>query len=230
MRIIDKNNDYYDYLTDPTDTCVFDRRGSIVWGKLEFARRYLEDQYTFNRDNKYRFLLLQNGATFWLILATMLNTDYYKMDYTLELLDTWKDYNKPNALMQIKTVHFNNEYQFYDYKLKDYRYEDIKKAVPTLRSFIMTNDCKYTNYIKVWKWFDFEDGKNQTHERPYFPILRATGIPTVIDPDSMFNAIEEYFSIEKTASESTVAKGTTNKDKIVNHGFDVKTSFRGKVK
>ena len=30
----------------------------------------------------------------------------------------------------------------------------------------------------------------------------------------------------KTASETTEAKGTTNEDKVVMHGFDVKTSFR----
>ena len=30
MRIIDKLRDYYDYLQDPTDTLVFDRRNSYV--------------------------------------------------------------------------------------------------------------------------------------------------------------------------------------------------------
>ena len=32
--------------------------------------------------------------------------------------------------------------------------------------------------------------------------------------------------MEKTASETTEAKGTTDEDKVIMHGFDVKTSFR----
>lgn len=32
--------------------------------------------------------------------------------------------------------------------------------------------------------------------------------------------------MEKTASETTEAKGTTDEDKIAMHGFDVKKSFR----
>jgi hypothetical protein len=43
---------------------------------------------------------------------------------------------------------------------------------------------------------------------------------------SIFYAIEEHFSMEKTASETTEAKGTTDEDKIAMHGFDVKKSFR----
>ena len=56
----------------------------------------------------------------------------------------------------------------------------------------------------------------------------STGIATIVLPEDIYNAFDEYFSLEKTASESTIAEGTTNKDKIINHGFDTKTSFRGK--
>jgi hypothetical protein len=34
--------------------------------------------------------------------------------------------------------------------------------------------------------------------------------------------------MEKSKLETTEAKGTTNDDKIIMHGFDTKTSFRGK--
>ena len=38
MRIIDKLRDYYDYLQDPTDTLVFDRRNSYVVTKEDILR------------------------------------------------------------------------------------------------------------------------------------------------------------------------------------------------
>ena len=61
-----------------------------------------------------------------------------------------------------------------------------------------------------------------------YPILKASGFPNLINPTEMYNAIDEYFSLKKAAAEFTEAKGTTNNDKIKNHGFDIKTSFRGK--
>ena len=33
MRIIDNKHDFYDYLQDPTDTVVFDRRNSFLLTK-----------------------------------------------------------------------------------------------------------------------------------------------------------------------------------------------------
>jgi hypothetical protein len=44
----------------------------------------------------------------------------------------------------------------------------------------------------------------------------------------VFCSIEEHFSREKTAAERTEPLGATNNDKIIMHGFDTKTSFRGK--
>lgn len=40
-------------------------------------------------------------------------------------------------------------------------------------------------------------------------------------------SLEEHFSHEKTSSERTTSVGITDKEKIENHGFDVRTSFRG---
>jgi hypothetical protein len=58
------------------------------------------------------------------------------------------------------------------------------------------------------------------------PILKACGIADLVDPVSVFCAIEEHFSMEKTASETTEARGATDEDKVIMHGFDVKKSFR----
>ena len=58
------------------------------------------------------------------------------------------------------------------------------------------------------------------------PILKACGIADLVNPVSVFCAIEEHFSMEKTASETTEARGATDEDKAIMHGFDAKKSFR----
>ena len=69
MRIIDKQRDFYDYLQDPTDKLVFDRRGSFLLTKEIFCERISTIRYYWQ--SKYRFVLLQCGATFWLFLVTI---------------------------------------------------------------------------------------------------------------------------------------------------------------
>ena len=56
--------------------------------------------------------------------------------------------------------------------------------------------------------------------------IKACGIADLIDPVTVFCAIEEHFSMKKTISETTEARGTTDEDKAIMHGFDAKTSFR----
>ena len=51
-----------------------------------------------------------------------------------------------------------------------------------------------------------------------------------IEPLDIYLAIEEYFSLEREASERRESIGLTNDDKITNHGFDTKISFRGTSK
>ena len=62
------------------------------------------------------------------------------------------------------------------------------------------------------------------------PLLKASGFNTIIDPVELFTAIEEHFSLEKTASERIDPLGITNDDRIEMHGFSTKTSFRHPVK
>jgi len=227
MRIIDKNNDFYDYLQDSTDKLVFDRRGSFLLTKEQFAndisilRHYSKSHY--------RFVLLQCGATFWLILATITevsSTDLVK-DYKIELLDIWKNYAKTNELLKLSLISFNGYFGMKRFRSKDYDIDLIKSHIHDMRDAVNHNNYSIeknmSNYIDSY----FHKGK-LIQERKTIPLLKACGIGNIIDPQEMFCAIEEYFSIEKTNSETTEAKGATDSDKIVMHGFDVKTSFRGK--
>ena len=62
----------------------------------------------------------------------------------------------------------------------------------------------------------------------HIPLFKACGIADYIDPLDMFLTFEEYFSLEKSSIEKTESVGLTDIEKVGNHGFDTKTSFRGK--
>lgn len=228
MKIIDKNYDYYDYLQTPDDKIVFDRRNSFILTKDKVLDNIGYVRY--NRDSKYRFALLQCGATYWLFLLTI--TDYEKDawgynrigDYSLEFLTSWKNYNKSRKIIDICFISFHNSHIFYDHNLKDFSIDKIKSRINDLKNSIDTNDYEEernltVSFISVTKWNDTKKD---------IPLLKACGIAQLVEPTDIFYAIEEHFSLEKSESERTEAVGTTNNDKITMHGFDTKTSFRGK--
>lgn len=226
MRIIDKNTDFYDYLQDSTDTIVFDRRNSFLLTKEKICNGLNFDDYFKNVSRK--FILLQCGCTYWLFLATITNRDEHKFvsDYTLELLTNWKNYNKPRRLISVGIVSVSTIYLF-DYHIKDFNYDRIIARVNDIKDMIDQNAYNFYNLCRntVTKW---KKNEMETIEQT-IPILKACGVSQFINPIDIFTAIEEYFSMEKTASERTEPIGATNNDKITRHGFDTKTSFRGKV-
>lgn len=227
MRIIDKQTDYYDYLQDNGDDLVFDRRGSRSLSKEEIMETItiVLDSYVHV---PHVFLVLQCGATYWLlsIVGRIKESDWRKSylerveDYDIELLSTWKDYDHPLELLSLKAIDFNEswKYDFYDKKWRRRKLERIlvkeklRELSSTLRDAVINRDYRiYRDYSTKG-----------------YLLLKSSGIPNVIGPEEIYNAIDEHFSLKKTAAESTVAEGTTNNDKIKNHGFDTKTSFRGK--
>ena len=233
MRIIDKNHDYYDYLADPTDTITFDRRGSFLLEKSticeamkDFGERYDE--------NKYRNILLQCGGTFWLFLLTITkigNTSLFynvPIDYDIELLTTWKNYNKPNKLLDIRVIKscnliWNCKKKKYEFNRDKINLDEIKANIDSMSEF---NDYNST-YLGKSTYY-ISKGNSMEKKEYTIPLLNACGISNIIPALDIFTAIEEYFSIEKTKAERTEPLGATNNDKIIMHGFDTKTSFRGK--
>lgn len=228
MRIIDKNNDYYDYLQDREDTLVFDRRGSFLLTKEKMCKEIAWS--TWRENASYRFVLMQSGATFWLFLVHITKFSdypYHKpLDYDIELLTSWKDYTIQRELLKLSLIIFTEDwkYEIYDWmRLHDYNRDKILSAKDVLQAAIIHGGYKVVNNIaKNTKYV------GETKEEQTIPLLKACGISNIVSAEDMYHAIDEYFSLEKTAAESTVAEGTTNTDKILNHGFDTKTSFRGK--
>ena len=107
MRIIDKQHDFYDYLQDPTDRIVFDRRGSFLLTKKLFCNDIKYVRY-YN-DSRYRFVLLQCGVAYWLFLVTITAVDWCDspVDYDMALLAEWKNYGGSNELIKLNVISFN---------------------------------------------------------------------------------------------------------------------------
>lgn len=228
MRIIDKQNDYYDYLQDNEDTLVFDRRGSCLLSKKEIKDaidRVLNSYYHV----PHVFLLLQCGASYWLLFVE--GTDIKKRtgfsgplemvdNYNIWVLSKWKEYNQPFKLLSLQAITFNQSWKYKIYDVHYYR-RGIKRDLVIER---LRESSRALQEATIHK--DYEVFLN--FNKDGYLLLKGSGIPNVIPPEEIYSAIDEYFSLEKTAAESTVAEGTTNNDKIKNHGFDTKASFRGK--
>lgn len=233
MRILDKNTDFYDYVQDiyPDDTFTFDRRSSYVMARYDMCRLF-DGQHAYKirkskkpEDTKYyNYLLMQVGCMYWLFLAELTEVSTYGNvnSYLLRLIGKWSDYNKPKKIIDLSVIDISHEYLYFDAINPESRLDHLKEM-------ISINDYKVLEHLRPRRIRKGACWTKSTEEIREYPILKETGIPALVNPEDVYFALDEYFSLEKTASESTVAEGTTNKDKIVNHGFDAKTSFRGKL-
>lgn len=240
MRIIDKNTDYYDYLQNvyPDDTTVFDRSDSYLLTKkalCEYMYVYKPDsRLAFYGDydiDQANFVLLQIGCTYWLFLAVLseITNSYFPGDYQLELLKMWKNYDKPRMLTGLTIIKFNyglcskftsSGWSWRSGYIRDKLYacvDDMVKAVDNKDYDVHRTVKSGAVYI------------GDTMYMKHIPLLKAAGFAECIDPLDVYLAFDEYFSLQKQDSERTDAIGTTNNAKIRNHGFDTKTSFRGKA-
>lgn len=203
MRIIDKNRDFYDYFQDYDSDIVFDRRGSRILSNEELNAWSLYNRYKSEFTDKY--FLLQIGYTNWLILAKPINIDkntygYFTVnDFSLELAEIWKDYNKS----------------------VDFKFGEIKIHY-TLEYITSKKFNHKTALIDDIKLGNFEYKNNFVEKSPI--ILNKTKLPSILNAQDIYLAIEEWLSHKK---DDIVYDTMTDKEKIVSHGFDTKSSFRG---
>lgn len=231
LRIIDKNRDFYDYLQNVyrDDSVTFDRTDSFLLTKEMVCDRLygvnVRSRWSSWRDNPNYFVLLQVCNTFWLLLLKVKRWKdgcviaEHPIDYTVELLTSWKNYNKERKLISVDIVSFTPEVTrlFYSRTL-------IEESLHRLIQAININDFRVEDSINKTTIYKGDGTKDEKH----IPILKACGIGSCIDPLGIYLSFDEYFSLEKSSSERTSSLGITDNEKIENHGFDIKTSFRGK--
>lgn len=241
MRIIDNKTDFYDFYQNiyRDDSITFDRTDSFMLTKDVICQK-LRYNFTkkFNASDNV-FALLQVCNTFWLFMISVTETSDYGdvVDFNIKLLHAWSNYNKEYCLIKFKAIKFNYKvfYAISDWNRKSCKHrlnEDklnskINILVDAIDRNNYTENCNFDSYaIKT------NDNKSWEYEKQYktkhIPILIASGFANFIDPLDMYLSIEQYFSFEKQSTERTESIGLTDREKIENHGFDVRKSFRGK--
>jgi len=215
MRIISKIKDFYDYVSyefsDKDDDIVFDRRNSIIITKNDIASFLRLNDYekkTYYSDVS-NYLIFQVGCLFFLI--EVYDVEYKDViycgvkqkefsNYKMKILSKWRNYNNKSVMNFYKLhryFYYKTDNQFVDYAKNEILSEDDKMK-----------NAGYTNIKdKVF-------------------ILNETGLASIIDPKEIYLALDEYFSSLITDREKRESVGITNNEKIVNHGFDKKISFR----
>lgn len=236
MRIIDKNTDFYDYLQymwGLYDSASFDRTDSFLLTKEEFCE-HLRRASDYGKAPDYTFVLLQVCNTFWLFLIKIESinqnkwgTYYVPTDYSVELLKTWKNYNKARCTIKLDVIDFNYEVRLSLYKqTKKWNFKSLIRHLDVLVQAIDTGNYSVKANMNRHTYASGDGTRVEKH----IPILKACGLSKCIQPMDIYLSLDEYLSLEKQASERTSSVGITDKEKIENHGFDTKTSFRGKPK
>ena len=231
----------------PDNTFTFDRRDSYFLTKKEFIDllegirpaippgKYFNRRYAGNKNKPAALILLQACNTFWLFRAVLkfenqnsqivdgfINYDKC-IDYDLEFLAMWKNYEAERKLIQLSIGPDKNFWQpVWSFEKEQKKEDVIHKIIESLSHKKDAHLYKVLNSFRLYK--------DNQYEEKHIPILRDTGIGEYMNPLDLYLAIDEYFSKEKTESERTESVGITNNEKIINHGFNTKTSFRGKPK
>lgn len=206
MRIIDKNTDFYDFYQNiyVDKTLTFDRRDSFVLTKelMCDGLSYLgwHKDWDFKKGRKV-------GNPYVFIILQICN-NFWRFKVELTKLENDKVLEYELTLIEA--------------------WRDFDKPRALCKIEVID---KYYNGWKAVRTFDkhlvwYGDGHK---EEKHIPLLKASGLAEFLDAHEVYLAFEEYFSLEKTESERREPIGTTDIDKIESHGFDKKTSFRGKV-
>ena len=147
MRIICKLYDFYDYLQDHKDTLVFDRRNSYVVTKEDILRTL--DTRLGIRDN---FLMLQCGATYWLFRVIITKYERTKehgllrpLDYDMELIISWKDYD--HGIELLKFDRLEDDWRYSNYWWKSRAYGRNNTQAERLREAIIKRDFRFPKAI-----------------------------------------------------------------------------------
>lgn len=235
MRIIDKQVDFYDYVQGicSDHSVVFDRTDSFI-----LSKKVMCDFITWSpfRQHDDTFLLLQVCNTLWLFCLHVTKYDEYghPADYTICLISKWKNYTLKRVLIRLSEICFSRHMSseigiFYRDKSSHGFICDIARAQEKSSMLIQAVDSGDVKFVSELDRCRVEIAGNQ-YEWRHIPIIKQSGMAPFIDPLEIFLAIDEYFCLEKQAVERTESQGITDKEKVINHGFDVKTSFRGKNK
>jgi len=214
MLIIDKNDDYYDYLSniygrDPK--VVYDRRKSTIILSQEdlFDFAYKNERYSKHNDTCY--VLLEVG--FFQYLFRFKNIKCIKKE-GLSLNYFWHS-AMYSSDFELICVYDNNKHYF-----------------PGIMTLVKSNIYIPYNWRGKEKEYDFKslsfkDMRVQENEIVN-PILKNTLITKFIEPQNIWMQLNNYIS--SLGNDKNVDIKNSDVDKALNHGFDKRWSFKHPIK
>ena len=204
MQILDKNKDFYDFYQNIyiDKTYTFDRRKSVYFHKEEW------NDIFFNNERNYIYYVLQVGYSRYLYKITYLDVStgwvIHLDNYKVELVKYWKNYDN------LVDFEFGIAEKLESYGYKNYHPLYEKQSIDSLYNTELKKAYLYASRLK---------GRS-------YPILCESGIASCTDSHQLYMDIEEWLSAQKERELRTESKDITDKQKIVNHGFDTRESFR----
>jgi len=204
MFIIDKNTDYYDHLGKiygVDKNIVYDRRGSIILPEADLLLAVNDGRYSYKPVSSY--VIVEVGYTQYLF--SVFDFKYRK------IYSAFNDIEEPYAatFKLIKTFKDQKHYEKTPLSLtpvgKDYRGWRTFDRAPTTYSELKKRGESILN-----------------------PILKDTSFTGLLNQQDIWIDLSNYISSKY--NDKTVTIVNTDVDKLVNHGFDKKTSFRHPVK
>ena len=204
MQILDKNKDFYDFYQNIyiDKTYTFDRRKSVYFHKEDW------NEIFYNDERNYIYYVLQVGYSRYLYKITYLDVStgwvIHLDNYKVELVKYWKNYDN------LVDFEFGIAEKLESYGYKNYHPLYEKQSIDSLYNTELKKAYLYASRLK---------GRS-------YPILCESGIASCTDSHQLYMDIEEWLSAQKERELRTESKDITDKQKIVNHGFDTRESFR----
>ena len=171
--------------------------------------------------------LVQVCNDFWLIaieVSEVQDKEHFITDVNFTLISHFKDYNKQRKLISVDIIGRRFCSSYSNARRFPKNMDECRDRADDVVMAIKKGYCESKlHFGPVVITYAGGAKKEKT-----IPLFIASGYKDCIDPLDIYNAFEEYFSLERASAERTESVGLTDKEKITNHGFDTKISFRGK--
>jgi hypothetical protein len=231
MQIIDKNKDFYDFLQfqygiDKSRT--YDRRGSIILTQSKLIKfllghndkLFISDNTKYGSNVKYDIqFILECGN-----IQYVIKIEDIKALYNAESIIEWEG-------KYILLKEFNEFLHLFDATpISIFCLEVNRTIIYKSKRF-----NKWFNWKKSKNWNDVKlndlvnkEKKDNIKKNPdkllINPILKDSKIPSIIPAEKIMQGLELYFS--SLNEDKTINISLTDNDKLINHGFDKRWSFR----
>lgn len=208
MYIIDKNKDYYDYLSHiygVDKTVTFDRRGSIL---------LTQDQL--------RDLVVYQGNSWTKVYYFVLEVGYVQYLFQVENV---KQIQKPDYEKGIDGI-WGGQWSFLHAftDLNHFGKREICIAPCKVDSKYSRKTCKMEINISSFK----ESVKIDEDRIIDLPIIKDTVLTSIVNPVTLWVDLSNYISSKN--NDKDIDLKMTDVEKAINHGFDKKSSFRNPIK